>query len=222
MKDKRKLTIIGASIICAILLIIGGVLIFKSSKEINQDSLNSILSKGTSLESFKSSDDSVIFTIKADLDENDLLSLSKDLIKLDNDKNYKFYVFEKDTKEPVVKNGFYANGLNNTVVVDGKNKIASISNYDENEVEAKELEVYDFTYGDVRNDDGLAFVSVNSKTLKEDKAQDQLLVVAEIIKNLNKENDITEVVVSTPINDVEYGVSTTNSNIIQTTKKHKI
>ena len=218
-KNKKVIGLILS--VVAVIVIISCIFIFKTAntKSLSQESVQTLLSNGASLHSFKTDNKSTNIIINGNLDETALIDLSKKVSSMKKaPENINISVTNADS---VDLNSFYTEGLILTSTINTKSKSADISSFKKSELTKDyEMKVSDYKYGDIENTDKTAIINISSSKLTESDCQNELVVFANIVKNLN--SDLDNIIVNCNVSDKTYSISTNDKNILKTTQQYKL
>lgn len=220
MNKNKKIIGLILSVV-AVIVIISCIFIFKTAntKSLSQESVQTLLSNGASLHSFKTDNKSTNIIINGNLDETALIDLSKKVSSMKKaPENINISVTNADS---VDLNSFYTEGLTLTSTINTKSKSADISSFKKSELTKDyEMKVSDYKYGDIENTDKTAIINISSSKLTESDCQNELVVFANIVKNLN--SDLDNIIVNCNVSDKTYSISTNDKNILKTTQQYKL
>ncbi|MSR89908.1 hypothetical protein [Inconstantimicrobium porci] len=131
-KNKKVIGLILS--VVAVIVIISCIFIFKTAntKSFSQESVQTLLSNGASLHSFKTDNKSTNIIINGNLDETALIDLSKKVSSMKKaPENINISVTNADS---VDLNSFYTEGLTLTSTINTKSKSADISSFKKSEL----------------------------------------------------------------------------------------
>lgn len=220
MNKNKKIIGLILSVV-AVIVVISCIFIFKTAntKSFSQESVQTLLSNEASLHSFKTDNKSTNIIINGNLDETALIDLSKKVSSMKKaPENINISVTNADS---VDLNSFYTEGLTLTSTINTKSKSADISSFKKSELTKDyEMKVSDYKYGDIENTDKTAIINISSSKLTESDCQNELVVFANIVKNLN--SDLDNIIVNCNVSDKTYSISTNDKNILKTTQQYKL
>lgn len=212
--------IIISTAIVVILAIAIRLFFFEEPKEITKEDFLVLIEKPYSVNDFKQLEKKGELIISGELNKEDIISLSKEISKKINLNIVEILIFKDKVNE--IENGFYVDGLTNEVTIRNKSKSIKISEFKEYKINTsvKDITLADGEYKDVKNIDGIVYIDITSNTLSEDKLKEELYLLAKIINNSNE--NLKNVIITATINDITYGISLNNPDIIKTVENHNL
>lgn len=219
--DKKKKNIGLVLALATIIVVISGAFIFKmiNTPNFSQESVQTLLSKGATVHSFKKDDESTNIIINGNIDEKALLDLSK---KINSMKKVSEIINISITDgDSVDLKSFYTEGLTLTATINTETNSADISSFKKNKLKDDyEMKVSDYKYDDIENTDKTAVINISSNKLTESDCQNELVVFANVIKNLN--SDLDNIIINCNVSDKTYSISINDENILKTTQQYKL
>lgn len=217
---KRHMIFVISIILVTISALACKIFLFKSTEEITKENFLSLIEKNYSVVDFNQSERNGKLIISGDLNKEDILSLSSEISKKVNLDIVDVLVF-KD-KPNKIENGFYVDGLTNEVTIRNKSKSIKISEFKEVQIDptVKDITLEDAQYKSLKNMDGVLFIDISSNTLTENRIKEDLYLLAKIINNSNK--DLKNIIITSNIGDVTYGVSLNNPDILKIIESYSL
>lgn len=210
---------IGIVIISAI---ISKIFLFKNIEEITKDNFLSLIDKNYSIIDFKQTERNGELIISGELNKEDVLALSKEISKKINLDMVDILVFKDKANE--IENGFYVDGLTNEVTIRNKSKSIKISEFKKDSLDPsiKDITLENGQYKYIKNIDGIAYIDITANNLTENRANEELYLLAKTINNNNNNKGLKNVIITSKVKDTTYEVSLNNPDITKITESYSL
>lgn len=208
---------IGIVIISAI---ISKIFLFKNIEEITKDNFLSLIDKNYSIIDFKQTERNGELIISGELNKEDVLALSKEISKKINLDMIDILVFKDKANE--IENGFYVDGLTNEVTIRNKSKSIKISEFKKDSLDPsiKDITLENGQYKYIKNIDGIVYIDITANNLTENRANEELYLLAKTINSNNK--GLKNVIITSKVKNTTYEVSLNNPNITKITESYNL
>lgn len=199
---------------------ISKIFLFKNIEEITKDNFLSLIEKNYSIIDFKQTERNGELIISGELNKEDVLALSKEISKKINLDMIDILVFKDKANE--IENGFYVDGLTNEVTIRNKSKSIKISEFKKDSLDPsiKDITLENGQYKYIKNIDGIVYIDITANNLTENRANEELYLLAKTINSNNK--GLKNVIITSKVKNTTYEVSLNNPNITKITESYNL